>query len=253
MMLISICIVFEGLHMHDDVFHAFSFSPRLQALAKSLNYHRDPRVLQSMIICKQPSIGGAVPHHNDSTFLYTRPASAIGFWFALEDCKKSNGCLSFLKGSHRRPKHEHEHRHTTQANGVEHSQQQQQPPLEADPSHSEKYGAPRGINKRFVRNSGSGGTTFQQLSTDEEAAWSEEDATIEECPAGTLVLIHGSVLHQSKRNNSQDSRYIYTFHMIEGDESRAEYDELNWLQPTDRKEGFSRLYDPPPAPVRAAS
>src|SRR5690554_5343144 len=39
-------------------------------VARSLGY-KDPRCLQSMVICKQPEIGGAVPPHQDSTFLYT--------------------------------------------------------------------------------------------------------------------------------------------------------------------------------------
>jgi len=34
-------------------------------------------------------------------FLYTDPPSAVGFWFALEDCTKTNGCLSFVPGSHK--------------------------------------------------------------------------------------------------------------------------------------------------------
>jgi len=33
-------------------------------------------------------------------FLYTDPPSAVGFWFALEDCTRTNGCLSFVPGSH---------------------------------------------------------------------------------------------------------------------------------------------------------
>ncbi|KAL3953158.1 hypothetical protein ACCO45_013101 [Purpureocillium lilacinum] len=37
----------------------------------------------------------------DSTFLYTDPPSAVGFWYALEDATLENGCLSFLPGSHR--------------------------------------------------------------------------------------------------------------------------------------------------------
>ena len=36
------------------------------AIARSLGYS-DPRVLQSMVICKQPEIGGEVPPHQDST------------------------------------------------------------------------------------------------------------------------------------------------------------------------------------------
>lgn len=42
-----------------------------------------------------------VPSHQDSTFLYTDPPSAVGFWFALEKCTRMNGCLSFVPGSHK--------------------------------------------------------------------------------------------------------------------------------------------------------
>ena len=42
-----------------------------------------------------------MPSHQDSVFLYTNPPSAVGFWFALEDCTKTNGCLSFVPGSHK--------------------------------------------------------------------------------------------------------------------------------------------------------
>lgn len=45
--------------------------------------------------------GVLVPSHQDSVFLYTDPPSAIGFWFALEDCTTTNGCLSFVPGSHK--------------------------------------------------------------------------------------------------------------------------------------------------------
>ena len=95
----------HGLHIRDSVFHSFSFDPALQNLSRSLDF-AEPNILQSMIICKQPQIGGAVPHHNDSTFLYTDPPSAVGLWFALEDCGPTNGSLSFMPGSHRWPKGE---------------------------------------------------------------------------------------------------------------------------------------------------
>ena len=48
---------------------------------------------------------------------------------------------------------------------------------------------------------------------------------------GDLVLIHGSVLHKSKRNTSARTRFAYTFHMIDSP-PYAEYDNKNWLQPT---------------------
>lgn len=60
----------SGLHERDPLFRSFTLgNPRLKGVARDLGFHKDPAVLQSMVIFKQPSIGGAVPEHNDSTFL----------------------------------------------------------------------------------------------------------------------------------------------------------------------------------------
>lgn len=145
-----------------------------------------------------------MPSHQDSTFLYTDPPSAVGFWYALEDATAENGCLSFLPGSHK----------TAQ------------------------------VAKRFVRRKDSKGTEF----VDNDGARFPDgdgygDGEVEgeyvmgEVKAGTLVLIHGNLLHKSEKNTSQKGRIIYTFHVIEGDSSA--YDEKNWLQPP--KEGFTKL------------
>jgi len=92
------------------------------------------------------------------------------------------------------------------------------------------------ITKRFVRLP-EGGTDFETLKpepTEEPAG----EYVLEPCEAGTLVLIHGSVLHRSEQNHSVRTRVAYTFHMIDAD---AKYDEKNWLQPTTQMP-FSRLY-----------
>ena len=180
------------------------------AVARALGF-RDPRVLQSMVICKQPEIGGAVPPHQDSTFLYTDPPSAVGFWYALEDATAENGCLSFLPGSHR--------------------------------------WAP--VRQRFVRAPAGGGTGFEdnagprfppgeEYGEAEGAGAGEQGGEYKmgEVKAGSLVLIHGNTLHKSERNTSDKGRIIYTFHVIEGDGTK--YDERNWLQPP--AEGFTKLY-----------
>jgi hypothetical protein len=49
--------------------------------------------------------------------------------------------------------------------------------------------------------------------------------------AGSLVLIHGSVVHRSSANHSDHSRIIYTFHLIEGAPGYA-YDGGNWCGET---------------------
>lgn len=69
---------------------------------------------------------------------------------------------------------------------------------------------------------GAGGATETE---DWEAS---KEWVVEACGIGALVLIHGSVIHRSESNLSKDSRFIYTFHVIEGEK---EWDHLNWLQP----------------------
>lgn len=89
-------------HDLDPVFEAFSHTPELAEVASDVGMRR-PRLVQSMYIFKQPHIGGEVSSHTDHTFLWTEPASATGFWFALEDATVENGCMWALPGGHRLP------------------------------------------------------------------------------------------------------------------------------------------------------
>jgi phytanoyl-CoA hydroxylase len=99
---LSINKIGHALHDLDPLFDDFSRTPELAEVASDVGF-RDPRLLQSMYIFKQPSIGGEVTCHQDSTFLYTNPLSCIGFWFALEDATLENGCLWAEPGGHRGP------------------------------------------------------------------------------------------------------------------------------------------------------
>ncbi|KAI0268628.1 phytanoyl-CoA dioxygenase [Gloeopeniophorella convolvens] len=91
----------HALHELEPAFRRVTLeNEKLRSLVRDLRFHHDPVALQSMVIFKQPQIGGEVPEHNDSTFLYTSPPSALGFWIALERCTPENGALSFLPGSH---------------------------------------------------------------------------------------------------------------------------------------------------------
>ncbi|KAJ6609883.1 phytanoyl-CoA dioxygenase [Mycena sp. CBHHK59/15] len=186
----------HALHELDPAFRKITLeNDQMRALVRNLQFHRDPVALQSMVITKQPQIGGQVGEHNDSTFLYTDPPSALGFWIALEKCTASNGALSFLPGSH----------------------------------------LTMPIAKRFVRlpDGGTGFEPLVSSEVAEKTAADAKAASgsyiLETCEPGDLVLIHGSVLHKSERNTSDKTRFAYTFHMID---SHATYDEKNWLQPT---------------------
>ncbi len=96
---LSINKIGHALHDLDPLFDRFSRTPELAALASELGV-RQPLLIQSMYIFKQPYIGGEVNSHQDSTFLYTDPQTCLGFWFALEDATLENGCLWALPGGH---------------------------------------------------------------------------------------------------------------------------------------------------------
>jgi phytanoyl-CoA hydroxylase len=99
----------HALHDLDPVFNQFSYAPQLRQLAQDLELH-DYVVIQSMYIFKHAKIGGVVDVHQDASFLYTEPGSCIGFWMALEDATKENGCLWAKPGGHLTPLRERFHR-----------------------------------------------------------------------------------------------------------------------------------------------
>lgn len=106
----------HALHVLDPLFRAFSHQDHIQRIATSVMNLQKPAIAQSMVILKQPGVGGEVGVHQDSAFLYTEPPSCHAFWYALEDTHKENGCLWVWPGSHRngidrrfvnRPENEH--------------------------------------------------------------------------------------------------------------------------------------------------
>lgn len=174
------------LHNVNDIFRSVTLTQRNHDIATDLGL-KEPQVLQSMIICKQPHIGGQVVTHQDATFLYTTPQSALGFWYAIQDCDASNGALEYVPGSHK-----------------------------TSP-----------VFKRMVRTADGQSTTFEPTGLDKWTEPDEHEFKLIKCKAGSLVLIHNSVLHRSSRNESAKSRFAYTFHAID---AITNYDEKNWLQ-----------------------
>ena len=99
---IAINKIGHAQHILDPVYKKVVDELKLPKLVKQLGMQK-PRALQSMHIFKQPGIGGEVGLHQDSTFLYTEPMSCIGFWFALEQANRENGCLQAITGGHKIP------------------------------------------------------------------------------------------------------------------------------------------------------
>lgn len=192
----SLAKVGHALHCLNPVFRRITTSDKVKSVYEALDF-LEPTVAQSMVIFKNPKVGGEYTPHQDASFLCTEPIHLAGAWLALDDATPENGCLQFIPGSHTWPLH-----------------------------------------RRFTR-------TEERLD-DQLLKWTAPpkeyaDDQFVEVPVkrGTLVMIHGLVVHRSAPNNSDKARWIYTFHAY--DKGRAEYLKDNWLQPIDN-DTFLSIY-----------
>jgi len=197
----SINKIGHALHDLDPVYRSFSRSTKFHSLLRSLGFSR-PLPVQSMLIFKQPDIGGEVVPHQDATFLTTEPLSVVGLWLALEDANTENSCLWTLPGSHvtMPTSRRMVRRNKDNANGT------------ITPNNQNQN---ENVSIEFI------GEAIQGYTID--------DFVPVQVPAGSLVLLHGQNLHMSKANTSPHSRYAYTMHVVEGGKG-CRWLEDNWLQ-----------------------
>ncbi|XP_041987309.1 phytanoyl-CoA dioxygenase domain-containing protein 1 [Aricia agestis] len=97
---ISLNKVGHALHLLHPIFRCYTYSDRVKAVCRELGL-KEPAVVQSMYIYKNPGLGGEVVPHQDATYLHTEPVPPVGFWIALEDATIQNGCLWMSPGSHK--------------------------------------------------------------------------------------------------------------------------------------------------------
>lgn len=90
----------HALHTEVPAFAKMTFCNRVKEVCWQLQMQK-PAVPQSMYIYKNPGVGGEVIPHQDGSYLFTDPASTVGFWIALDDATAKNGCLQFIPGSHK--------------------------------------------------------------------------------------------------------------------------------------------------------
>lgn len=183
----------HALHDRDAVFSRFSRDPRLAQLVGELGIF-EPLLVQSMLIFKQPRIGGEVTWHQDATFIATEPHSVVGLWFALEEATLDNGCLWVQPGGHRGPLRE----------------------LYVN------EGVREGPDEAIAE-----GGSLRMLPLDGTPWPGAGQARPLPVPAGTLVVLHGLLPHYSAPNRSALSRMAYTLHVVDG---QARYSPRNWLQ-----------------------
>ncbi|XP_046387803.1 phytanoyl-CoA dioxygenase domain-containing protein 1-like [Ischnura elegans] len=179
----------HALHKHHPVFGRVASSTPVREICYRLGLE-DPAIAQSMYIYKNPKIGGEVLPHQDASYLYAEPPSAlVGFWIALDDATTKNGCLWFASGSHK-----------------------------------------SGVHRRFMRTiDNTTGSNEVHLAYDSPAP-SYPSSIFRPVPVkkGTCIVIHGLVLHKSDANTSNDPRHAFTFHVL--DQKGSKYSPSNWLQ-----------------------
>lgn len=168
-----------------------------------------------------PRVGSFVNPHRDSTYLYNPTKNVepdykagdniIGLWLALEDATLENSCLWAVKGSH-----------------ADRSQGQKHPNDTTDLANL--------TPKRNKRNQVGGMSDVGYDEIYQDSQWTPLPVK-----KGTLVLIHGSVMHKSLPNTSDKSRHIITWHCIEGDKN-CEWSRENWQQLADKNGKFKAYY-----------
>ncbi|XP_062519960.1 phytanoyl-CoA dioxygenase domain-containing protein 1-like [Corticium candelabrum] len=94
-----------------------------------------------------------------------------------------------------------------------------------------------GISRRFVRNPI--GPSPPTIMTGSDPEFDNHKFVAAPVMKGSLVLIHGEVVHRSYANRSKKSRHVYTFHVVET--ANTTYSKDNWLQPTEELP-FPSLY-----------
>ena len=92
----------HALHDLEPAFTTFCRAPVFRDALAAIGY-AEPELVQTMYIFKQPEIGGVVRWHQDASYLIAGGPGVIGFWVALEDADRDNGCLWMQPGGHSSP------------------------------------------------------------------------------------------------------------------------------------------------------
>lgn len=101
----------QQLFAHDDFFHKLMFGGKVEQLAELLL--KGPVVGNNMqYFNKPPEIGKATPPHQDGYYFMLRPCEAVTMWLALDEVDEENGCVRYVRGSHRRGMRPHGRTHT---------------------------------------------------------------------------------------------------------------------------------------------
>lgn len=90
----------HGLHWEDDLFRQAACHPRVADVLEGL-LGPGVNVVQTMVIYKQPRVGGEMGYHQDAAYLHSEPMTLMSAWMALDEVTEENSPLAVIPGSHR--------------------------------------------------------------------------------------------------------------------------------------------------------
>src|SRR6185369_3361350 len=91
------------------VLRALVDSPKIKGIAQQI-LGEEAVLFQTMALVKPALIGSEKPWHQDNAYFKYAPLErVVGFWVALDDADKNNGCMHVLPGWHRRGGLKHYH------------------------------------------------------------------------------------------------------------------------------------------------
>jgi len=97
----------QRMFEYDEWFNRFFFGDRFIKLAELLMGNAvTGRNLQWFN--KPPGVGQATPPHQDGYYFMLEPNEAVTMWLALDEVDEENGCVRYVRGSHRRGLRGHE-------------------------------------------------------------------------------------------------------------------------------------------------
>ena len=95
--------------LHDERFLKYCFKKEILNIIEQL-IGKNFALWNSSFFAKPALNGQATPWHQDGQYWPIRPLSTCSVWLAIDDATSENGCLKFIKGSHKEKilkKHKH--------------------------------------------------------------------------------------------------------------------------------------------------
>jgi len=97
----------QGMENHDPYFSELYDHPDFAAVAKTF-MQDDINPQTAQWFAKPARVGNETPPHQDGYYFKLNPNEAVTCWLALDQVDEENGCIRFVRGSHRRGMRPHQ-------------------------------------------------------------------------------------------------------------------------------------------------